>query len=69
MTLKIDMGIGVATPFDDVKTHETYTFKEVVDLPQLIQERIALLRLSDINIIVDGVGINMGNNIFIVCEM
>jgi len=72
LTVLVDTVRKKITPIDDAlparEMKETY-YEEVDDIPPPIPERIALLRVAPVNQLVDDIGMNRGDGVYIVCEL
>jgi hypothetical protein len=72
MTLRIDLRKQTATPVDNIyptRANVPIRYNDLRELPQIIQDRIALLKIAPKMNIVDGVGYNQDGNILIVAEL
>ena len=72
MTLLVDLGKKTAVPLDDAlpaREMDEITFEEVNDLTPPVPDRIALLQVAPINELIEGVGINRGDGVYLVCEV
>lgn len=71
MTLRIDLSKKMATSLDGAVKHDkdVIKFKDLSELPPLVVERVALLRLTQCNDIVDYIGVKMAEDIYYVCEL
>jgi len=60
-----------AVALDDAiptRSMEEVLFEDVGELPPPIPDRVALLRVTPINSVVAGVGVNKGEEVYWVCE-
>lgn len=65
------MSVGKITPLDDAipsRGMEERSFTNVDDLDPPIPERVALLRMAPIGDVIDGVGVRLDGDIFVVQE-
>lgn len=72
MTLLVDLGKKTAVPLDDaLPTREMneIQFTEVSELTPPVPDNIALLQVAPIGEIIDGLGVNRGEGVFLVCEI
>lgn len=72
MTLLVDLGKKTAVPLDDAlpaREMKEIQFEEVSELTPPVPDRISLLQVAPIGELIDDVGMNRGDGVFIVCEM
>ena len=72
MTLLVDLNKKTAVPLDDAlpaREMDEITFEEVNDLTPPVPDNIALLQVAPIGEIIDGLGVNRGEGVFLVCEI
>jgi len=71
MTVRVNVNKGTMVPLDSVLPSRGMlgvSFLDVSELDPPIPERIALLRIAPLGEIVDGVGVRLDENIYIVQE-
>lgn len=72
MTLLVDLGKKTAVPLDDAlptREMKEIQFTEVSELTPPVPDNIALLQVAPIGEIIDGLGVNRGEGVFLVCEI
>ena len=72
MTLLVDLGKRTAVPLDDAlptREMKEIQFTEVSELTPPVPDNIALLQVAPIGEIIDGLGVNRGEGVFLVCEI
>ena len=72
MTLLVDLGKRTAVPLDDAlptREMKEIQFTEVNELTPPVPDNIALLQVAPIGEIIDGLGVNRGEGVFLVCEI
>ena len=72
MTLLVDLGKKTAVPLDDAlptREMKKISFEEVSELTPPVPDNIALLQVAPIGEIIDGLGVNRGEGVFLVCEI
>ena len=72
MTLLVDLGKKTAVPLDDAlptREMKEIQFEEVSELTPPVPDNIALLQVAPVGEIVEGIGLNRGDGIFLVCEI
>lgn len=72
MTLLVDLGKKTAVPLDDAlptREMKEIQFEEVSELTPPVPDNIALLQVAPIGEIIDGLGVNRGEGVFLVCEI
>ena len=72
MTLLVDLGKKTAVPLDDAlptREMKEIQFTEVTELTPPVPDNIALLQVAPIGEIIDGLGVNRGEGVFLVCEI
>ena len=72
MTLLVDLGKRTAVPLDDAlptREMKEIQFEEVSELTPPVPDNIALLQVAPIGEIIDGLGVNRGEGVFLVCEI
>lgn len=72
MTLLVDLGKRTAVPLDDAlptREMKEIQFTEVTELTPPVPDNIALLQVAPIGEIIDGLGVNRGEGVFLVCEI
>ena len=72
MTLLVDLGKRTAVPLDDAlptREMKEIQFTEVSELSPPVPDNIALLQVAPIGEIIDGLGVNRGEGVFLVCEI
>jgi hypothetical protein len=71
MTVRVDIGKGRMTPLDDAIPHRGVVdipFTDVEELDPPIPERVAMLRMAPVGDVIDGVGVRLDDDTFIVQE-
>jgi hypothetical protein len=71
MVMLVDTVKRRAVALDDAiptRSMEEVLFEDVGELPPPIPDRVALLRVTPINSVVVGVGVNKGEEVYWVCE-
>ena len=71
MVMLVDTVKRRAVALDDAiptRSMEEVLFEDVGELPPPIPDRVALLRVTPINSVVAGVGVNKGEEVYWVCE-
>jgi hypothetical protein len=71
LTLLVNTILKKATPLDDAlpsREMEEIHFEEVNNLDPPVPERIALLTVAPVGEVIDGLGVNRGAGVFVVCE-
>ena len=72
MTVRVSIKEGVATPLDDVipnRGMEPMHFKNFEELDAPIPEHIALLKIAPVGEVIDGLGVRLDEDTFIVQEV
>ena len=72
MTLLVDLGKRTAVPLDTAlptREMKEIQFTEVSELTPPVPDNIALLQVAPIGEIIDGLGVNRGEGVFLVCEI
>ena len=72
MTLLVDLGKKTAVPLDDAlptREMKEIQFTEVSELTPPVPDNIALLQVAPVGEIIDGLGVNRGEGVFLVCEI
>lgn len=72
MTLRVSIKEGKATPLDEVLPNRAMgdiLFKDIEELDPPVPERIALLRLAPMGEIIDGLGVRLDEDTFVVQEV
>ena len=72
MTLLVDLGKKTAVPLDDAlptREMKVIFFGEVNELTPPVPDNIALLQVAPVGEIIDGLGVNRGEGVFLVCEI
>ena len=72
MTLLVDLGKKTAVPLDDAlptREMKEIQFEEVSELTPPVPDNIALLQVAPIGEIINGLGVNRGEGVFLVCEI
>jgi hypothetical protein len=72
LTLLVDLGKKTAVPLDDAlptREMKEIQFTEVTELTPPVPDNIALLQVAPIGEIIDGLGVNRGEGVFLVCEI
>ena len=72
MTLLVNLGKRTAVPLDDAlptREMKEIQFTEVNELTPPVPDNIALLQVAPIGEIIDGLGVNRGEGVFLVCEI
>jgi hypothetical protein len=72
LTLLVDLGKKTAVPLDDAlptREMKEIQFTEVSELTPPVPDNIALLQVAPIGEIIDGLGVNRGEGVFLVCEI
>ena len=72
MTLLVDLGKKTAVPLDDAlptREMKEIQFEEVSELTPPVPDNIALLQVAPVGEIIDGLGVNRGEGVFLVCEI
>lgn len=72
MTLLVDLGKKTAVPLDTAlptREMKEIQFTEVSELTPPVPDNIALLQVAPIGEIIDGLGVNRGDGVFLVCEI
>ena len=72
MTLLVDLGKKTAVPLDTAlptREMKEIQFTEVSELTPPVPDNIALLQVAPVGEIIDGLGVNRGDGVFLVCEI
>ena len=72
MTLLVDLGKKTAVPLDTAlptREMKEIQFTEVSELTPPVPDNIALLQVAPVGEIIDGLGVNRGEGVFLVCEI
>jgi hypothetical protein len=72
LTLLVDLGKKTAVPLDDAlpaREMKEIQFEEVSELTPPVPDNIALLQVAPVGEIIDGLGVNRGEGVFLVCEI
>jgi hypothetical protein len=72
LTLLVDLGKKTAVPLDDAlptREMKEIQFEEVSELTPPVPDNIALLQVAPIGEIINGLGVNRGEGVFLVCEI
>ena len=72
MTLLVNLGKRTAVPLDDAlptREMKEIQFTEVNELTPPVPDNIALLQVAPVGEIIDGLGVNRGEGVFLVCEI
>jgi hypothetical protein len=72
LTLLVDLNKRTAVPLDDAlpaREMKEIQFEEVSELTPPVPDNIALLQVAPIGEIIDGLGVNRGEGVFLVCEI
>lgn len=72
MTLLVDLGKKTAVPLDNAfptREMKEIRFEEVSELTPPVPDNIALLQVAPVGEVVEGLGINRGEGVFLVCEI
>ena len=72
MTILVDLGKKTAVPLDNAlptREMKEIQFEEVSELTPPVPDNIALLQVAPVGEIIDGLGVNRGEGVFLVCEI
>lgn len=72
MTVRVSIKEGLVTPLDDILPNrgmEPTHFKNFEELDAPIPERIALLKIAPMGEIIDGLGVRLDEDTFVVQEV